>query len=424
MPAFRSWVDAAESGFGLFKATKAASSFDEIALEPVRTSPCRAVRPGDGAILGRDLPHVRDDGPSKRVPVTHENLIEMARKMERWLELTPADRSACIMPIYYNAGFKATLVGAAADRLQRRPADIDQPARFRSMAGRIAADLAHRGAGVPAGSSSRSCDASSRQHAAPFRCASCCRRRPILPEHTRRELDAPARHAGRGVLRPLRSRHDDRAGAVAGKARLGQSAASPKASLPSATTRRAPLRPGQVGQVMLRGPSVMPGYLLDDIDGMPTRPFRRLAGDRRSRQRRRGGLLTIVGRTKEIINRGGEKIAPYDVEKALLAIPRCARRRHSPCRMRGSARMSAPPSSCIPAPVRPLPQLIDFIYDRLAPFQRPRHIHLVDSLPVGPTGKISRPQLSAAFADAQARPRQPPAAPLEDPDRRDLAAAS
>ena len=42
--------------------------------------------------------------------MTHQNLIEMARKMERWLALTSADRSACIMPIYYNAGFKATLV--------------------------------------------------------------------------------------------------------------------------------------------------------------------------------------------------------------------------------------------------------------------------------------------------------------------------
>ena len=30
--------------------------------------------------------------------------------MERWLKLTPADRSACIMPIHYNAGFKATLL--------------------------------------------------------------------------------------------------------------------------------------------------------------------------------------------------------------------------------------------------------------------------------------------------------------------------
>jgi acyl-CoA synthetase (AMP-forming)/AMP-acid ligase II len=34
----------------------------------------------------------------------------MARKMQEWLGLSPADRSACILPIYYNAGFKATLL--------------------------------------------------------------------------------------------------------------------------------------------------------------------------------------------------------------------------------------------------------------------------------------------------------------------------
>ena len=78
---------------------------------------------------------------------------------------------------------------------------------------------------------------------------------------------------------------------------------------------------GQVGQVMLRGPSVMPGYLLDDIDGAPTGLVDGwlATGDLGSVDD--DGFLTIVGRTKEIINRGGEKIAPYDVEKALLGHP-------------------------------------------------------------------------------------------------------
>ncbi len=49
-------------------------------------------------------------GTFKRVPVTHENLLAMANKMQCWLQLTHADRSACIMPIHYNAGFKATLL--------------------------------------------------------------------------------------------------------------------------------------------------------------------------------------------------------------------------------------------------------------------------------------------------------------------------
>ena len=67
--------------------------------------------------------------------------------------------------------------------------------------------------------------------------------------------------------------------------------------------------------------------------------------------------------------------------------------------------MSAPRSSFIAGARRRRPQLIDFIYDRLAPFQMPRHIHILESLPVGATGKISRRELSAAFADHQAAPR-------------------
>ena len=43
--------------------------------------------------------------------------------------------------------------------------------------------------------------------------------------------------------------------------------------------------------------------------------------------------------------------------------------------------------------------LIEFLHDRLAPFQMPRQVHVLRSLPKGNTGKISRPQLSAAYSD-------------------------
>ena len=110
-PASRHGSTKTRTGVVLFKASKAASSFEEIALAPVkdvrRPAPPSRVTEQSWAAIFRTS---GTTGPSKRVPVTHENLIEMARKMERWLALTPADRSACIMPIYYNAGFKATLV--------------------------------------------------------------------------------------------------------------------------------------------------------------------------------------------------------------------------------------------------------------------------------------------------------------------------
>src|SRR5258708_9830636 len=104
------WVMAAGEGFGLFKATKSASSFDEIALEQVR--PVRRRRPASPVTAESWAVIFRTSGTTgvpKRVPVTHEHLIEMARKMERWLERGPADRAACILPIYYNERSKPTL---------------------------------------------------------------------------------------------------------------------------------------------------------------------------------------------------------------------------------------------------------------------------------------------------------------------------
>src|SRR6266542_4705658 len=107
------WAAAANSAFGLFQVSKAATSLDDVALTQLRPigrrRPLRA-----GSVNAQSVCAVfrtsGTTGVAKRVPVTHQNLVEMARKMERWLGLGPADRSACIMPIYYNAGFKATLV--------------------------------------------------------------------------------------------------------------------------------------------------------------------------------------------------------------------------------------------------------------------------------------------------------------------------
>jgi thioesterase domain-containing protein len=57
-------------------------------------------------------------------------------------------------------------------------------------------------------------------------------------------------------------------------------------------------------------------------------------------------------------------------------------------------------------------ELLDFLQDRLAPFQRPRSVHLLDALPVGATGKISRPLLSKMFSTAAVSGPLPDA-PLE-----------
>jgi thioesterase domain-containing protein/acyl carrier protein len=174
----------------------------------------------------------------------------------------------------------------------------------------------------------------------------------------------------------------------------------------------ASLRPGKSGRVMLRGPSVMPGYLVDDIEGAPSGLENGWLETGDIGVVDQDGFLTIVGRSKEIINRGGEKISPYDVERALLAHPAV---REAAAFAVPHPRLGENVGAAVvfhPGQQATSLELIDFVYDRLAPFQMPRHVHILDSLPVGATGKISRSQLSAKLAD-QRPPSTPPVASLE-----------
>jgi len=405
------WVTAAGEGFGLFEAAKAVSSFDEIAIRQIR--PVRRARPASPVTTQSWAVIFRTSGTTgipKRVPVTHQNLIEMARKMERWLKLGPADRAACILPIYYNAGFKATLLVPLLIGCSVALPASTGPQEFERWLGELqptwltaapaflqaVVDKLDASGGLASPSSLRFVLSTA----------------SYLPEATRRALErllavpvvefyglCEAGMMTEPAFPPL-------------KAATGSVGRIPEGELAIHGGDGRVLRPGQTGQVMLCGPSVMPGYLLDDIEGeptglidgwLPTGDLGTVDGE---------GFLTIVGRSKEIINRGGEKIAPYEVEKALLAHPAV---REAACFAVPHPRLGENVGAAVAlhagagATSR---ELIDFVYDRLAPFQMPRQVHIVQSLPVGATGKISRPQLSATFASRQ-RLGAPPEAPLE-----------
>ncbi|MDR0358750.1 MAG: AMP-binding protein, partial [bacterium] len=82
----------------------------------------------------------------------------------------------------------------------------------------------------------------------------------------------------------------------------------------------AALAPGDVGEVIVRGPTVMRGYLGDpEATEAALRGGWLHTGDLGARSEE--GALRIAGRSKELINRGGEKIAPRLVEDVLLAHP-------------------------------------------------------------------------------------------------------
>ena len=102
------------------------------------------------------------------------------------------------------------------------------------------------------------------------------------------------------------------------------------------------------------------------------------------------GNLRLTGRLKELINAGGEKISPYEVEEALLSHAEVqeAVAFSMPHPLLGEAVASAivrKPQGEVTGPA-----LRSWLRGKLAPHKVPRRIEVVDRLPMGVTGKLQR----------------------------------
>jgi acyl-CoA synthetase (AMP-forming)/AMP-acid ligase II len=154
------------------------------------------------------------------------------------------------------------------------------------------------------------------------------------------------------------------------------------------------LDPGQIGEVVIRGPNVTPGYESNPeanaqaFDGgwFRTGDQGVLDGD---------GYLRLTGRLKELINRGGEKLSPREIDEALM---------HHPAVQQAVA--FAMPHETLGEEVAAAVVLRDgqevterelrhFAATRLAHFKVPRRIVIVPEIPKGATGKLQRCGLAA-----------------------------
>jgi acyl-CoA synthetase (AMP-forming)/AMP-acid ligase II len=149
------------------------------------------------------------------------------------------------------------------------------------------------------------------------------------------------------------------------------------------------LSAGSIGEVVIRGPNVTAGY-----ENNPTANAQSFTngwfrtGDQGVMDA--AGYLTIKGRLKEIINRGGEKISPREVDEILME--------HPTVLQAVTFAMPHPKLGEEVAAAVVLRQgaeasereLRDFVRERVANFKVPRKILLVDEIPKGPTGKLQR----------------------------------
>jgi acyl-CoA synthetase (AMP-forming)/AMP-acid ligase II len=148
-----------------------------------------------------------------------------------------------------------------------------------------------------------------------------------------------------------------------------------------------PLPTGEVGEVSVRGPGVVDGYRSNpEANAASFRDGWFRTGDSGSLDD--AGYVHLAGRIKELINRGGEKISPHEVEDALL--------QHAAVT---EAVAFSLPDAKYGETVGAVVVLVDdasedelraWCGERLAPFKVPVRIVPMDAIPKGPTGKIQR----------------------------------
>ena len=150
---------------------------------------------------------------------------------------------------------------------------------------------------------------------------------------------------------------------------------------------------GQRGEIAIRGPNVMRGYYKND--SATTAAFTPdgwlRTGDLGHRDA--DGFFFVTGRLKELIIKGGENIAPREIDEVLLAHPAVldAAAVGMPDKHYGQEVLAA--VVLREGAVCSEDQLRDFCLQRLGRFKTPKVFRFVAELPRGPSGKVQRLKL-------------------------------
>jgi acyl-CoA synthetase (AMP-forming)/AMP-acid ligase II/thioesterase domain-containing protein len=164
------------------------------------------------------------------------------------------------------------------------------------------------------------------------------------------------------------------------------------------------LAPGATGEVVIRGANVMAGYgggAELNAAAFANGWFR--TGDLGVLDA--DGYLTITGRLKEIINRGGEKISPREIDDAIMEHPDVASAATFPMPHPTLGEEIGAAVVARRGAILSERSLAEFLSGRLADFKIPRRFVAVADIPKGPTGKVQRHELAAALGlDGSAAP--------------------
>jgi long-chain acyl-CoA synthetase len=330
-------------------------------------------------------------GVPKGVVLSHANLVANALAISAEHALTPRDRVLAVLPLYHINAFVVTMLAPLA-----HGGSLVMPAKF-SAAGfwSQAAEHACTWLNVVPTMVSYLLEGEGQPPAGLAASILFCRSASaaLAPEHLR----AFERRFGIGIVETM-GLTETAAPAFSNpmdpqRRKLG---AVGKASGCDAEVRDAALAPvadGTTGEIVIRGPNVMQGYYKNDAATQasftPDGWLR--TGDLGHRDA--DGFFFVTGRIKELIIKGGENIAPREIDEVLLRHPdvRDAAAVGMPDRHYGQDILACVVlrDGCAPDE----PALRAFCEQHLGRYKTPRSFRFVDELPRGPSGKVQRLKL-------------------------------
>ncbi len=336
-------------------------------------------------------------GRPKRVPIMHRNMAASTHNIVAHYSLTPEDVSLCVMPLFHVHGLVASTLSTLLSG-----GTVVVPNKFNAMSfWRTVRDtgatwysavptihnmlLARAGDKRPEGAEGlrfiRSCSASlppemMAQMEKVFGA-------PVLEAYGMTE----ASHQMASNPRPPSARKPGSVGPGTGvKIGIMDEAGSL-------------LPPDTRGEVVIQGPNVVSGY--ENNPEANAKSFTKgwfRTGDQGFLDA--DGYLTLTGRIKELINRGGEKIGPREIDEVLLSHPAIAEAVCFGVPHPGwgeEVEAAVVLKEELPEPVNEA-AILAFCKERLADFKRPKKIYITTAIPRTATGKIQRGAVAKAMA--------------------------
>jgi acyl-CoA synthetase (AMP-forming)/AMP-acid ligase II/acyl carrier protein len=361
------------------------------------------------------LPTSGTTAEPKLIPFSHRNMLAVAARCQAWFNLTPEDRCLSVSPVFYGHGLKVTvLTPLLTGGTVVFPADISK-FEYVEWFGTLkptwysAGPTLHR----------------------------------LVCDQTKSLADARTGHSLRFILSsgaplplnvleglqgtlgvPLIEHYSSSeaslvAANLPGGSRPGTAGIPWPDSVIIVGDDELQLLPGEQGEILVRGPTVISGYL--DAPDLNNRSFRNgwfKTGDIGSLDE--DGFLTIHGRKSDVINRGGEKISPIEIDEVLARHPAIAEAATFPVphpRLGEDVAVAV----VLRHDVKTTPvELRRYLQEHVALFKVPRRVFFRDHLPKGRTGKVLRWQLTESLGKLSAAETQTPGQDLLDDSPIDL----